>query len=108
MIINEMERTAEKVSDLMKVLSNRTRLLILCQLVEGEKSVGDLAALLGAREQAVSQQLALLRKDGLVTNRRDGQTIFYRLARSDIEKLMEFLYRTYCGPNSDLKLEEKE
>ena len=97
----EMEQTAQKVCDLMKVLSNRTRLMILCQLVEGEKSVGALAELLGAREQAVSQQLALLRKDGLVTNRRQAQTIFYRLARGDIEKLMVFLHSTYCGPDSD-------
>lgn len=100
MIIDEIESKAEKVADLMKVLSNRTRLLILCQLVDGEKSVGELADLINAREQAVSQQLALLRKDGLVANRRDGQTIYYALARQDIEKLMEFLYATYCGPDS--------
>ena len=92
----EMEATAEKVSDLMKVLSNKNRLLVLCQLVEGEKSVRALAELIDVREQAMSQQLALLRKDGLVGTRRDGQTIYYSLARSDIRPLMEFLYRTYC------------
>lgn len=96
-----MEQTAEKVSELMKVLSNRNRLLILCQLVEGEKSVGELASLLGAREQAISQQLALLRKDGMVAKRRSGQTIFYSLARTDVEKLMEFLYQTYCVPDAE-------
>ena len=91
-----MEATAEKVSDLMKVLSNKNRLMGLCQLVEGEESVRALAELIGVREQAMSQQLSLLRKDGLVKTRRDGQTIYYSLARSDIRPLMEFLYQTYC------------
>jgi len=92
-----MEQAAEKVSDLMKVLSNKTRLMILCQLVEGEKPVGALAELVGVRTPAMSQQLALLRKDGLVTARREGQTIYYALARGDVAKLMAFLYETYCG-----------
>ena len=92
-----MESAAEKVSDLMKVLSNKNRLMILCQLVEGEKSVGALGKLVGLRTPAISQQLALLRKDGLVTTRRDGQTIYYALDRGDVKKLMSFLYETYCG-----------
>ena len=95
-----MEKAAERVSDLMKVLSNKNRLMILCQLVEGEKSVGELADLLGARTPAMSQQLALLRKDGLVRPRREGQTIYYALARSDVSELMAFLYETYCGKNA--------
>lgn len=97
MNIKEMEAAAEKVSDLMKVLSNAKRLMVLCQLAEGEKSVGELAQLIGVREQAMSQQLALLRKDGLVKTRRNGQTVYYTLARGDIRALMEFLYTTYCG-----------
>ena len=95
-----MEESADKVSDLMKVLSNKNRLLILCQLAEGEKSVGELVELLGARGPAMSQQLALLRKDGLVKTRRDGQTIYYSLARDDVSKLMAFLYDTYCGSHA--------
>ena len=92
-----MEGAADQVSDLMKVLSNKNRLMILCQLAEGEKSVGELVDLLRARGPAMSQQLALLRKDGLVKTRRDGQTIYYSLARDDVSKLMAFLYDTYCG-----------
>lgn len=92
-----MATAAEKVSDLMKVLSNKNRLMILCQLVEGERSVGELAELLGARGPAMSQQLALLRKDGLVKSRREGQTIYYGLAREDVSELMAFLYDTYCS-----------
>ena len=95
-----MDAVAERVSELMKVLSNKHRLMILCQLVEGEKSVGQLAALVGIREQATSQQLALLRKEGLVRTRRDGQTIHYALARSDLRQLMQFLYDTYCAPGA--------
>lgn len=101
MMIKDMEATAEKVTGLMKVLSNRNRLMILCLLVEAEQSVGALAGMIGAREQAVSQQLALLRKDGLVAARRDGQTIYYSLARPDVRALMEFLHATYCPADPD-------
>lgn len=94
--VREMADAAEPVTELMKVLSNRTRLLALCHLVDGERSVGELARFLGIREQAMSQQLALLRKDGLVTPRRDGQTIYYALARDDVSRLMRFLHKTYC------------
>ena len=96
MNVEEMQETAETVSELMKVLSNKNRLMILCQLVEGERSVGELAQTIGMREPAMSQQLSLLRKDGLVKPRRDGQTIHYSLARSEVRALMEFLYATYC------------
>lgn len=92
-----MQSTASQVCQVMKVLSNRTRLLILCQLVERERSVGDLARLLGVREAAMSQQLAVMRRDGLLATRRDGQTIYYALARADVRALMAFLYATYCA-----------
>lgn len=98
MNLQEVEAAAEHVSELMKALSNKNRLLVLCQLAEGEKSVGELARLLSVREPAMSQQLALLRKDGLIERRRDGQTIYYALGRDDIRLLMDFLYRTFCQP----------
>jgi len=101
MKLEKLESTAETVSDLMKVLANKTRLMVLCQLVDTEKSVGELARTIGIREQAMSQQLALLRKDGLVRTRRDGQTIYYSLARDDIRSLMEFLYKTYCDDDAN-------
>jgi DNA-binding transcriptional ArsR family regulator len=93
----DMETAAERVSEIMKLLANKHRLLVLCQLVEGEKSVGELARLLGVREPAMSQQLAVLRREGLIQPRREAQTIYYELARDDIRRLMEFLYATYCG-----------
>ena len=92
-----MRRTAPAIAEFMKVLSNETRLMILCLLVEGERSVNDLADTLGVRGPTMSQQLALLRKDGLVKTRREGQTIHYSLARDDIRALMGFLHDSYCG-----------
>jgi ArsR family transcriptional regulator, virulence genes transcriptional regulator len=97
MDLETMKATAPKVSGLMKVLSNEHRLMILCQLVETERSVGEMADALNMRQAALSQQLALLRKDGLVSTRRDAQTIYYSLARKDVRALMGFLYQTYCG-----------
>lgn len=91
-----MAVTADRVSDLMKMLANKHRLMVLCQLVEGEKPVGQLARLLGVREPAMSQQLATLRREGLIKPRRDAQTIYYALAREDVRSLMRFLYDTYC------------
>jgi DNA-binding transcriptional ArsR family regulator len=98
MKIEVMQATAERVSELMKVLANKHRLLVLCQLVEGEKSVGELAQLLEIREPAMSQQLSVLRREGFVRPRREAQTIYYGLARDDVRQLMEFLYAAYCGP----------
>jgi len=97
MNLKHMRETAPRVSELMKVLSNEHRLMILCQLAEGEKSVGELVELLNVRQAALSQQLALLRKDGMVKTRRQAQNIFYSLAREDVRNLMGFLYQTYCG-----------
>ncbi len=91
-----MQQVADEATALLKALANRHRLLLLCQLAQGEKSVGELAGLLQLREAAVSQQLALLRRDGLVTPRRDGQTIFYGLASREAARLLETLYATFC------------
>ena len=92
-----MEEVAEHVSELMKSLSHKHRLLTLCQLAEGEKAVGELAAALDLSQPAMSQQLALLRRDGLVTTRREGQTVYYALPEGEVKKLLRFLYKTYCG-----------
>jgi DNA-binding transcriptional ArsR family regulator len=97
MNLKRMRENAPRVSELMKVLANEHRLMILCHLAEGEKSVGALAELLNVRQAALSQQLALLRKDGLVQTRRQAQNIFYSLAQDDVRSLMGFLYQTYCG-----------
>ncbi|MDF3809592.1 MULTISPECIES: metalloregulator ArsR/SmtB family transcription factor [Rhodopseudomonas] len=94
-----MEAAADQASDLLKALSNRHRLLILCQLIDGEQSVGHLAELLGLRDSAVSQHLALLRKDALVTARRDAQTIYYSIASEPARDVLTTLYRVFCPPD---------
>jgi ArsR family transcriptional regulator, virulence genes transcriptional regulator len=96
--INDMLAAADEASGLLKALSNRHRLIIVCQLTEKERSVGELAALLQIRDSTVSQHLALLRKDGLVTARRDGQTIWYSIGSPQARELVRTLYRVYCAP----------
>jgi DNA-binding transcriptional ArsR family regulator len=98
MNVEVMETAADRASDLLKALSNRHRLLIVCQLIDGERSVGDLAGFLGIRDSTVSQHLALLRKDGLVSARRDGQTIYYSIASDPAREILTVLYRVYCTP----------
>lgn len=91
---------ADRASELLKSLANRHRLLILCQLLDGERSVGDLVAFLGIRDTVVSQHLALLRKDGLVAPRREGQTIRYAIASAPAEAILAALAEIYCTPDA--------
>lgn len=91
-----MSQAADVAVELLQSLGNRSRLMIMCQLLEGEKSVGQLAEFLQARESTVSQHLALLRKDRLVTTRRDGQTIFYSISSDHARRIIELLYEIYC------------
>ena len=95
-----MLAAADRASDLLKALANRHRLLIVCQLSEKERSVGELAELLKVRDSTVSQHLALLRKDGVVTARRDGQTIWYSIGSAPVRELVRALYKVYCAPVS--------
>lgn len=97
MNMKEMTSTADDVCDLMSLLSNRSRLMILCLLTESEKSVGQLAEAIGARETAVSQQLAVLRRERIVKARRERQTMFYRIVDPNVAEVLEFLYAKYCG-----------
>jgi ArsR family transcriptional regulator, virulence genes transcriptional regulator len=95
-----MSLAAERASELLKSLANRHRLLIVCQLIEGERSVGELAEFLGIRDSTVSQHLALLRKDGMVAARRDGQTIWYSISSAPARAVLETLYKVYCAPQA--------
>lgn len=95
-----LSAAADQASELLKSLANRNRLLILCRLMEGECSVGQLAGHLGLRDSTVSQHLALLRKDGLVRARRDGQTIWYSVESEPARRVLGALYGIYCvGPD---------
>lgn len=93
-----MFEQAREASELLKALSHETRLLILCLLTEGEKSVTELEEVMSMPQAAVSQQLARLRLDGLVQTRREGRTIFYSIASSEVSKIIEQLYDLFCTP----------
>ena len=96
MKIKDMKHSASRASNLMKALSSETRLLLLCRMSEGEISVNELAEALDMRSSSVSQQLALLRKDGFVQTRREGQTIFYSLDGDEARQIISVLYALYC------------
>ena len=92
----ELQTRALRASGLLKAMSNPVRLLVLCQLAEGEKSVGELEEVVDVSQSALSQHLALLRSRGLVKFRRDGQAIFYSLAGREAATLLAALYEVYC------------
>ncbi len=89
---------ARDASEFLKALSHEARLVILCMLTEGEKSVTEIEQILNLRQPAVSQQLARLRADGLVETRREGKNIYYSLARSDVRAVIEALHNAFCKP----------
>jgi DNA-binding transcriptional ArsR family regulator len=90
---------SEDAADLMRSLSHPQRLLVLCALGDEEKSVSELRRLLGDVEQVpMSQQLMRLRADGLVTSRREGTTVYYRIAKDEVLSIIEALHATFCPP----------
>ena len=94
--LDRMVENASRAADFLKSISHERRLMILCHLATGEKSVGELEICLGARQAAVSQQLARLREEGLVTARRDGKTIHYSLADDRSRRIIGLLYELFC------------
>jgi DNA-binding transcriptional ArsR family regulator len=95
--LENMAEKAKKASDFLKALAHENRLLILCMLAEGEKSVTEIERTLEVRQPTVSQQLARLRMDGLVSTRRDGKVIYYRLASEDARVILGAIYDVFCG-----------
>lgn len=96
---DELDRfmdNATRASNFLKTVSHEGRLMILCHLVTGEKSVTELEALLSARQAAVSQQLSRLRLEGLVIPRREGKAIYYRLADDRPKRILELVYELFC------------
>lgn len=95
--LEDMQAAAAEACKLMKVLANRDRLLILCQLSQGELCVGELEENLGIVQPTLSQQLTVLREEALVGTRRDGKNIYYRLASPRALAVIEVLYEQFCG-----------
>jgi ArsR family transcriptional regulator, virulence genes transcriptional regulator len=96
-----LEEKAESAADFLKLMASAPRLLLMCLVLEEERSVGELAETTGMRMPTVSQQLALLRAQGLVATRREGTTIYYRLASEPVKDVMAMLYKHFCA-NEDL------
>lgn len=101
MNINDLEPRAEEAAQLLTAMANPRRLLILCNLLEDERSVGELSRIVGLEQSPLSQHLSKLRALGLVKTRRDGQTIYYRLASEPVSQVLTTLYGIYCKPETE-------
>jgi DNA-binding transcriptional ArsR family regulator len=97
MNLAELESRALRATSLLKAMANPVRLLVLCQLAEGEKSVGELEGVVDVSQSALSQHLGLLRQRKLVKSRRAGQTIFYSIDGTEAPALLAALYQVYCS-----------
>ena len=95
--LSALRESAEKCCALLKALAHEDRLLLLCQLTEGERNVGELEALVGVHQPSLSQHLGVLREEGLVETRREGKYIYYRLASTEVIQVMQTLSSLYCG-----------
>jgi DNA-binding transcriptional ArsR family regulator len=93
-----LEPKIEVASRLLTAMGNPKRLLVLCNLLDGEKSVGELAGMVGLSQAALSQHLGKMRAHDLVAPRREGQTIYYRLASREAREVLKVLHRMYCAP----------
>ncbi|HKK31888.1 MAG TPA: metalloregulator ArsR/SmtB family transcription factor [Alphaproteobacteria bacterium] len=98
MQIEDLEHKASEAARLLGAMSNPRRLMVLCQLVEGEMNVTALAEAVGLSQSALSQHLAKLREAGLVGTRREAQTIYYRLVGEEATEVLRTLHRIYCQP----------
>jgi len=95
-----MLRNAQNATEFLKALAHEGRLTMLCHLAKGERSVTELEQLLGQRQAAVSQQLARLRLEGLVTTRREGKAIYYRLSDTRTQRMLELICEAICATDS--------
>ena len=105
MNLEALERQAGAAEGLLKAVANRRRLTILCELLDGERSVSALGEAIGLSQSALSQHLARLRADRIVATRRESQTIYYSLESEGVRRLIEVLYQFYCA--SECGVEEK-
>ena len=98
--LKRVKRAAATACSLLKALAHEDRLVLLCQLAEGERSVGELEELLDIRQPSLSQQLGVLRNEGLVSTRREGTRIYYALASTEAIAVMRTLYEQFCAPKA--------
>lgn len=101
--LHDMQAAAGRACALLKVLGNPDRLMLLCQLTQGEYCVSELETLLGITQPTLSQQLGVLREEKLVSTRREGKQIFYRIDSSEAMAVMQVLYQQFCLPPEGVK-----
>ncbi|MGN6738700.1 ArsR/SmtB family transcription factor [Dyella sp.] len=94
--MERMQAYADEAIATLKAMASRNRLMLLCQLIPGERSVGELAQALGLAQSVVSQHLSLLRRDGVVSGRREAQSIYYRISDARVQALMQTLFDQFC------------
>ncbi len=97
MNLENLSSRAETAENFLKALANRYRLMIMCELLKGERSVGIIQEAVGLSQSALSQHLARLREDNLVSTRREAQTIYYSLASKEAERMIALLYELFCA-----------
>jgi ArsR family transcriptional regulator len=101
MELSRLRHSANEARGLLKTLANTDRLMLLCQLSQGEMNVGELERELGIEQPTLSQQLAVLRREALVATRREGKQIYYRIHDSKAMAVIETLYEQFCADASD-------
>ena len=95
--IDRMQASAEQAAAYLRSLANPERLMLLCQLVDGEKNVGELSAATGIVQPTLSQQIGVLRTEGLISGRRDGRFMYYRVSDPVALKILDVMYRAFCA-----------
>ncbi|WP_372529421.1 ArsR/SmtB family transcription factor [Parvularcula marina] len=103
MNIEDMQQSAGDAADFLRSLANEKRLMIVCQLISGEMSVGELCESLDVRQSTMSQQLALLRMEGIVKTRKEAQTVYYSLANDGARQVVAILHGMFCSENGAAK-----
>ena len=96
--VGQLSTNAEQAEKLLKILANRNRLMLLCHLVDGERTAGELEELVGLSQSALSQHLGRLRKEGIIKNRREAQRLYYSLKDEKAKQILVTMYELYCSP----------
>ncbi|MFO1033531.1 MAG: metalloregulator ArsR/SmtB family transcription factor [Hyphomicrobiales bacterium] len=104
MKIEQLQKNAALATSLLKVMANEIRLLTLCELLDGEKSVQEMEQKIGISQSTLSQHLAILRRERLVTTRKSAQFVYYAIASEEAISVMQALYGAYCQPKRKSKI----
>lgn len=101
--IQQMHRAADEASQFLRSIANQDRLLLLCQLSQGEAAVSELESVTGIRQPSLSQQLGVLRREGLILPRKEGKQVYYRIGEPKVLAMLESLYQLFCNPQGEAR-----